>query len=77
LLGASAFWINHYFQRAPGYRVALNLYSLAFLVLYCLVCVRPLRRSMAWQIGATMTAVVFTVACIGLEFTPGPAWHDA
>ena len=68
-LGASAFWINHYFQRAPGYLVVLNLYSLVFLGVYYFLCVRPWRRSMGWQIGATLTAVVFTVAYIGFEFT--------
>ena len=67
-LGASAFWINHYFQRAPGYMGVLNLYSVAFLITYYFVCVKPWRGSIGWQIGATLTAVLFTVAFIGFEW---------
>ena len=67
-LGASAFWINHYFQRAPNYFIALNIYSLAFLVTYYLVCVSGRPRSVLWKIAATLTAVVFTVAFIGFEW---------
>lgn len=66
-LGASFFWINHYFQNAPFYSVLLNFYTLVFLIVYFTVCVRPHARSVAWKIGATLTAVAFTVAFIGFE----------
>jgi hypothetical protein len=67
-LGASAFWINHYFQRAPGYLILLNVYSVAFLVTYYSVCVAPMARGVLWKLGATLTAVLFTVVFIGFEW---------
>jgi hypothetical protein len=66
-LGASFYWVNHYFQRAPFYVWLLNGYTLTFLVTYFLVCVRPQARSLTWKIGATLTAVLFTVGFIGFE----------
>jgi hypothetical protein len=67
-LGASAFWINHYFQRPPNYLIALNAYSLAFLVTCCLVCVSAWPGSVLGKIGATLAAAVFTAAFIGFEW---------
>ncbi len=66
-LGASFFWVNHYFQHAPLYLWLLNGYSLVFLVIYFWVCVKPQIRGIAWKIGATLSAVVFTIAFIGFE----------
>jgi len=66
-LGAGAFWVNHYFQHAPLYRELLNSYSVAFLVVYYSVCVRPQQRPAGWTVAATLTAVVFTVAFILFE----------
>ena len=66
-LGAGAFWVNHYFQHAPFYQELLNSYTVAFLVAYYSVCVRPLRRSPGWTIAATLGAIVFTVAFILFE----------
>ena len=68
-LGASFFWVNHYFQNAPFYVWLLNGYSLVFLIAYFIVAVRPHSRSAAWKVVATLTAVVFTVAFIGFEMT--------
>jgi hypothetical protein len=55
-LGAGAFWVNHYFQHAPLYQELLNSYSVAFLVVYYSVCVRPQRRAAGWTVAATLTA---------------------
>jgi hypothetical protein len=59
-LGASAFWINHYFQRPPNYLIALNAYGL--------VCVSAWPGSVLGKIGATLAAAVFTAAFIGYEW---------
>ncbi len=66
-LGASFFWVNHYFQHAPFYLWLLNIYSLIFLLIYFSVCVKPQSRGFAWKTGATLTAIVFTIAFIGFE----------
>ncbi|MFQ5634614.1 MAG: hypothetical protein ACE5G3_04695 [Gammaproteobacteria bacterium] len=80
-LGASFFWINHYFQQAPFYAWLLNGYTLVFLIVYFRVCVRNRPRSVAWKIAATLSAVAFTVAFIGFEMTSrflveGVGWHE-
>ena len=66
-LGASFFWVNHYFQLAPFYFWLLNGYTLVFLLIYYVVCVHRQTRSIAWKIGATLSAVVFTIAFILFE----------
>lgn len=66
-LGASFFWINHYFQHAPFYPWLLNGYTLAFLLAWYAACVHGEDRSLAWKAGATLSAVVFTVAFILFE----------
>lgn len=66
-LGASFYWINHYFQHAPFYLYLLNGYTLAFVVVYYYTAVAPQQRGLGWQIGATLTAVLFTIAFIGFE----------
>ena len=65
--GASFFWVNHYFQNAPFYPWLLYSYSLVFLIAYFSICVRGRARSPGWKVGATLTAVVFTVAFIMFE----------
>lgn len=67
LMGATAFLINHYFQNAPLWIWVLNAYTLLFLVVYYLLCVRGQARSVAWKIVAVFSAVIFTVAYIGFE----------
>ena len=67
LFGAGGFWINHYFQYAPFWLVALNAYTLIFLVFYWLIGIRGQARSRRWRLGALLTAVPFTVAFIGFE----------
>lgn len=66
-LGASAFWINHYFQHAPFWAWLLNIYTLIFLISYYFIAVREQPGSMRWRAGATLTAVIFTVAFILFE----------
>lgn len=66
-LGAGVYWVNHYFQHAPGYSLILNAYSVGFLLTWYFVCVAPCGRGRGWQLFATLTAVIFTVAFIGFE----------
>ena len=66
-LGAGAFWVNHYFQGSPFYMTLLNAYTAFFLAAWYWFAVRGHGQRRAWQIGATLTAVVYTVAFIGFE----------
>ncbi len=66
-LGASFFWVNHYFQNAPFYTSLLNGYTLLFLVAYYTLCVHGEARSMIWKIIAALSAVVFTIMFIIFE----------
>ena len=67
LFGAGAFLINHYFQYAPFWLTALNTYTLLFFIAWYFLAVRPQQRSVLWQIGATLSAAVFSAAFIGFE----------
>jgi len=66
-MGAGAFWVNHYFQGAPFYMTLLNAYTVAFLLAWYFIAVRGHGRRALWQVGATLMAVVYTVAFIGFE----------
>lgn len=66
-VGAGAFWINHYFQYAPLWVVMINLYTLAFLVVWWRVGIRGRGGSPGWRLGALLGAVAYTVAFILLE----------
>jgi signal transduction histidine kinase len=66
-LGASAFWINHYFQKAPAWVVMINVYALLFFIAYWFIGIGPQRRSIGWKLGALLSALVFTVAYIFFE----------
>jgi hypothetical protein len=65
-LGASFYWINHYFQHAPFYAWLLNGYTLAVWVAYYWIAVRG-RGSLLWTVLATLSFVAFTIAFIGFE----------
>ena len=65
-LGASFYWINHYFQHAPFYVWLLNGYTLVVWVAWYVVAVRG-RGSLLWTILATLSFILFTVAFIGFE----------
>jgi hypothetical protein len=65
-LGASFYWINHYFQHAPFYLWLLNGYTAAVWVAYYLIAVRG-RGSLVWTILAALSMIPFTVAFILFE----------
>lgn len=65
-LGASFFWINHYFQHAPFYLWLLNGYTIVVWVVWYLVAVRG-RGSLLWTVAATLSFVLYTMAFIGFE----------
>ena len=66
-MGAGAFWINHYFQKAPLWLIMLNAYTLIYLAVWWWVGVRGQPRSVQWQIFATLWAVPYTLTFIGFE----------
>ncbi len=66
-LGGSAFWINHYFQKAPFWIAMINVYTVLFFLAYWWIAIRGQPRSTAWKWGAFFSAIAFTVAYIGFE----------
>jgi hypothetical protein len=66
-MGAGAFWINHYFQKAPLWFAMLNAYTAIFLLVWWWVGIRGQARSALWKAAALVGAIVYTVAFIGLE----------
>lgn len=66
-LGASFFWINHYFLLAPFWLWLVIGYTLVFLFIYYRLAVRGRGPSSRWRLGAGCTAVIFTVAYIVFE----------
>ncbi|MDG1463430.1 MAG: hypothetical protein P8R04_07620, partial [Gammaproteobacteria bacterium] len=69
-LGAFAFWVNHYFQNAPfygGFFGMLSLYTYGFLICWYFIGVKPQQRGWLWQVGAMLSAIVFTIAFILFE----------
>ncbi len=66
-IGASAFWINHYFQKAPFWFTLINVYTVLFIIAYWLLAVRGRQRSRGWKFAALLSSVLFTVAFIGFE----------
>jgi hypothetical protein len=73
-IGASFFWVNHYFQHAPFYLWLLNGYALVAWGVWYAVGVRG-RGSLAWKAVATLAFVLFTVAFIGFEQVARVAVH--
>ncbi len=65
-LGASFYWVNHYFQHAPFYLWLLNGYTLAVWVAYYFIAVRG-RGSLVWTVFATLSLIPFTIAFILFE----------
>ena len=66
-LGASAYWINHYFQHAPFYFWLLNIYTVVFFASYYLLAVHSQPRSILWRGAAALSAIVFSIAYILFE----------
>ena len=69
LLGASAYWINHYFQFAPNWLGLrpISAYAIVFFAFYWWFTVRRFARSAGWKLLATFGAGVFTVGFILAE----------
>jgi hypothetical protein len=66
--GAGAFWVNHYFQKAPLWLWMINLYTVFYFIAWwkaASIGTRP--RTRAWKIGALASSLVYTVAFIGFE----------
>ncbi len=66
-IGAGAFWVNHYFLRAPFWLILINLYTVLFIAVYWYLGVRGMAKSITWKIIATLTSIIFTVAFIMFE----------
>ena len=66
-LGATAYWVNHYFTKAPFWLLLINLYALVFFVLYWRVGIAGRQRSAAWKLAALLSGLAFTVVFILFE----------
>lgn len=68
-LGAGAFWVNHYWLRAPSpvWLILINLYTVFFLTSWWMLAVRGKARSFVWKLGAMAGAIVFTIVFILFE----------
>jgi hypothetical protein len=68
-LGATAFWINHYFLYAPKptWLIMINVYTVLFLIAWWKVAISGRKRSAAWKFGALAAAVPFTIVFILFE----------
>jgi hypothetical protein len=67
LIGGSFFILNHYFFHAPFYSLLARSYAVIFLVVYYMLLIKPLGLSIAKQLLAVLSAVVFTGVYIGAE----------
>jgi hypothetical protein len=66
-VGGGAFWVNHYFQKAPFWSLLINLYTLVFLVVWGWQGIRSQARSWGWNLAAFGGAIAYTVVFIGFE----------
>ena len=67
-LGAGAFWVNHYFLKAPAWLTLINLYTVFFVFSWWWVAVRGRRsRGFGWKLLAMSGSVLYTVAFIAFE----------
>ena len=66
-LGASAYWINHYFQHAPRWLLMINVYALLFFFFYWRIGISGSKRGVGWKLGSLLTGVLFTVSFIAFE----------
>ena len=67
--GAAAYWVNHYFLKAPSpvWLVLINLYTVFFLTTWWLVGVRGQARSFGWKLLAQSGAIAYGVVYILFE----------
>ncbi len=66
-LGASAYWVNHYFQKAPFWLLLINAYAVCYFLAWWWIAIRGTARSLAWKFAALAGGVVFTVVFIAFE----------
>ena len=66
-MGGGAFWVNHYFQKAPFWSLMLNLYTVTFLAVWCWQGIGGHARSWGWKIAAFIGAFAYTVVFIAFE----------
>jgi hypothetical protein len=66
-LAAGAFWINHYFQKAPFWLLLLNLYTVLFVLSYWAIAVRGRQRSRGWKLAALLSSLLFAVVFVLFE----------
>lgn len=67
-LGAGAFWVNHYFLKAPAWLTLINLYTVFFVFSWWWLAVRGRReRRFGWKLLAMSGSVLYTVAFIAFE----------
>jgi hypothetical protein len=71
VLGAAAFWVNHYFSgpaaRPFPWLILINIYALIFFICYWRLGIGPQKRGFGWKLFALFTGVIFTVGFIGAE----------
>jgi hypothetical protein len=67
LIGGSFFILNHYSFHAPFYSLLARSYAVIFLIVYYMLLIEPLGLSIAKQLLAVLSAVVFTGVYIGAE----------
>jgi len=67
--GAGAFWINHYWLKAPFpvWLILINLYTVFFLTSWWAIAVRGKPKSLLWKCAAMAGAIAFTITFILLE----------
>jgi len=68
-LGAGAFWVNHYWLKAPSpvWLILINLYTVFFLTSWWAIAVRGKPKSLLWKCAAMAGAIAFTITFILLE----------
>jgi hypothetical protein len=66
-IGASFFWVNHYFQNAPFYWWLLNGYTVVAWIAWWQLGVRGRTGSPGWKTGAMLAFWLFTIAFIMFE----------
>jgi len=68
LVAGSFYIINHYFMLAPFYFPLINIYTVAFLILYYAILVKPLTVPLIKKTAAFLSSVIFTLVYISAEY---------
>ena len=66
-VGAGAFWVNHYFLRAPFWLTLINLYTVLFVTTWWLIGMRGAARGPVWTAAALLSSVAYGAAFIVME----------